>query len=131
MLWDGAEVLIEEVLEAIVIRLDDEAAPPQVRPPVPDREHKVDGLPLVRCKGWRGATGRLKKATGCASCMSTAPKPYVDASHSTVKGLVKSDKVSTGADITAALRALNAAAASSFHVNPSLRSVVRGAAMAP
>jgi len=64
--------------------------------------------------------------------MSTVPKPWVDASHSTTKGLAKSGRANTGVDVTAALRALKAAVASSFHVNPSFfRSAVRGAAMAP
>jgi hypothetical protein len=63
--------------------------------------------------------------------MSTTPKPYVDASHSTMKSLEKSGRASTGADATAPLRAVKATAASSFHVNPSFfRSAVRGAAMA-
>jgi hypothetical protein len=49
-----------------------------------------------------------------------------------MKGLEKSGRASTGADVTAPLRAVKAAAAASVHVNPSFfRSAVRGAAIAP
>jgi hypothetical protein len=56
----------------------------------------------------QGATGLLKKAMGWPSCKRTAPKPYVDASHSTMNSLVKSGKAKTGAEVTAALSAPNA-----------------------
>lgn len=51
--------------------------------------------------------------------MSMTLKPWVDASHSTMKGLVKSSNVSTGADVTTPLRALKAVVALSDHANPS------------
>jgi hypothetical protein len=64
--------------------------------------------------------------------MSMTPKPWVDASHSTTKGLLKSGKVSTGADVTTPLRALKVVVASSDHANPSFfKRAVRGAAIAP
>jgi hypothetical protein len=37
VLRDRGEALVEEVLEAIVVRLDNEAPPLEVRPPMPDR----------------------------------------------------------------------------------------------
>jgi len=37
VLGNCGEALVEEVFEAIVVCLDDEAPPPEVRPPVPDR----------------------------------------------------------------------------------------------
>lgn len=47
MLRDSGQPLIEQVLEAVVIALDDKAAPPQVWPPVSDGMHKADQLALV------------------------------------------------------------------------------------
>jgi hypothetical protein len=74
----------------------------------------------------------LKNAMGCPSCTSTAPKPWEDASHSTMNGLVKSGMARTGAEVTAALSAVKAAAAPSLHANPSLvRRAVNGAATVP
>ena len=62
----------------------------------------------------------------------TAPKPCVDASHSTVNGLVKSGIARTGAEVTAFLRASNAAADSAVQEKPSfLVRAVNGAAMVP
>jgi hypothetical protein len=48
-----------------------------------------------------------------------------------MNGLEKSGSASTGEDVRADLRAVNAASAASDHVNASLRSAVRGAAMVP
>jgi hypothetical protein len=36
VLRDCGEALVEEVFEAVVVRLDDEAPPPEVQPPVSD-----------------------------------------------------------------------------------------------
>jgi hypothetical protein len=67
---------------------------------------------------------------GWSSWTSTAPNPCDDASHSTVKGLEKSGIASTEDEVTASLRATNAAEASADHEKPSfLRRAVRGAAM--
>jgi len=64
--------------------------------------------------------------------MRIAPKPWEEASHSTVNGLVKSGMERMGAEVTAALSAVNAAAAASFQENPSfLRRAVSGAATVP
>ena len=64
--------------------------------------------------------------------MSTALKPYVDASHSMMKGLVKFGSASTGTEVTAPVRARKDVATSSFHENHSFfKSAVRGAAMEP
>jgi hypothetical protein len=46
--------------------------------------------------------------------MSIAPNPWEDASHSTVKGLVKLGMARTSADVMAAVSAENAAVAASF-----------------
>jgi hypothetical protein len=65
MLWNGRQALIEEVLEAVVVCLDDEASPPQVRPPMSYDKHKPDEFMLLGGRErWRGATDRLKKAIG-------------------------------------------------------------------
>ena len=56
MLGDRREPLIKQVLEAIVVRLDDESTPPQVRPPVSNGVDKADELPLISGEGlvaWR------------------------------------------------------------------------------
>jgi hypothetical protein len=47
MLRDRGEALVEEVLEAVVVRLDEEAAPLEVWSPVADGEDEADQLPLV------------------------------------------------------------------------------------
>ena len=51
VLRDGGEALVEEVLEAVVVRLDDETMPPQVRPLVPHSEDKPYELPLISGEG--------------------------------------------------------------------------------
>lgn len=51
VLGDGCQVLVEQELEAIVVRLDDERAPPEVRPPVPHCLDKTNQLTLVCRKG--------------------------------------------------------------------------------
>jgi hypothetical protein len=47
MLRYRGEPLVEEVLEAEVISLDDEVSPPQIGPLVPDRLDQADELALV------------------------------------------------------------------------------------
>ena len=46
MLWDGGQPLIQQVLEAVVVSLDHEAAPPEVGPPVMDGLDEADQLAL-------------------------------------------------------------------------------------
>ncbi|KAJ1270264.1 hypothetical protein BS78_06G040800 [Paspalum vaginatum] len=53
-------VLVEEVLQAVVVGLDDEASPPEVRAPVPDRLDEADELALV---GGERAVARCHKPT--------------------------------------------------------------------
>ena len=56
MLRDRREALIEQVLQAIVIGLDEEATTPEVRPPVADDLDKADELALIGSEGavsWR------------------------------------------------------------------------------
>jgi hypothetical protein len=56
VLWNRHKALIEEVHEAAVVGLDDEATPPQVRAPVVDRLDQADELAFIRGKGsvsWR------------------------------------------------------------------------------
>jgi hypothetical protein len=50
VLRDRGEALVEEVFEAIVVRLNDEAPPLEVRPPVPDRLNQADELALIGCQ---------------------------------------------------------------------------------
>jgi hypothetical protein len=47
VLWDCDKALVEQVLEAVVVCLDGEAPPPQVRPPMPYGLDKADELPLI------------------------------------------------------------------------------------
>jgi hypothetical protein len=47
MLRNSGKPLVKQELQAVVVGADDEAAPPQVRPPVPDRLHQPDQLALV------------------------------------------------------------------------------------
>uniref|UniRef100_A0A0A8ZTW4 Uncharacterized protein n=1 Tax=Arundo donax TaxID=35708 RepID=A0A0A8ZTW4_ARUDO len=47
VLRDRGEALIEEVLQAVVVGLDDEAPPPEIRAPVPYRLDEADELALV------------------------------------------------------------------------------------
>jgi hypothetical protein len=47
VLWDCGQVLIEQVLEVVVVGLDGEAPPPQIRPPMPYGLDKADELPLI------------------------------------------------------------------------------------
>jgi hypothetical protein len=133
MLGDRGQPLVEEVLETEMISLDDEVPSPQVRPPVPDGLDQTDEFALVGGeRAMRGAIGWLKKATGCPSWTSTAPKPVEDASHSTTNSLLKSGMARIGADDTAALSATKAAIATSSQAKPSfLRRAVKGAATVP
>jgi hypothetical protein len=47
VLWDCGKALIEQVLEAVVVRLDGEAPPPQARLLMPYGLDKADELPLI------------------------------------------------------------------------------------
>jgi hypothetical protein len=51
MLGNHHEPLVEQVLEAVMIGLDDEPATLKVRPPVPNRLNKADELTLIGSKG--------------------------------------------------------------------------------
>jgi hypothetical protein len=56
MLRDRREALIEHVLQAVVIGLDEEATPPKVRPPIEDGLDKADEFALIGGEGavaWR------------------------------------------------------------------------------
>jgi hypothetical protein len=55
---------------------------------------------------------------GLLSCINTAPIPIPDASHSTSKALLKSDKAKTGAEHSLSFNKLKALFCSSFHLNP-------------
>ena len=48
VLRDGREPLIQQVLKAVVIGLDDEATAPQVRPPMPHGVNEPNELAFVR-----------------------------------------------------------------------------------
>lgn len=51
VLRNGRQPLVQEKLEAEVVRPDKEAAPPEVRPPVSDGVNQPDELPLVGGEG--------------------------------------------------------------------------------
>jgi len=81
---------------------------------------------------WRGVAGLLKNATRCWPWRSTTPNPYVDASHSSTNGWVKSGRARTGVVVTMVFGAVNAAAASGVQEDPSLqRRADWGAAIVP
>lgn len=98
-----------------------------------DGMDKADELPLVCSEG--AVPGRHRPAEesdGVVVLDQHYPKPWVDASHSTMNYLVKFGSARTGANMTDAFSAVNAEVASSVQEKPSfLRSVVRGAAMTP
>jgi len=48
VLGNGGKALIQQKLEAMVVRLDEEVAAPQIWPPVPHCEHEANELPLIR-----------------------------------------------------------------------------------
>ena len=48
---DRGEALVEEVLEAVVVRLDEEAAAQQIWPPMADGLHEADELSLICSEG--------------------------------------------------------------------------------
>jgi hypothetical protein len=47
VLRNGGEALVEEVLQAVVVVLDDEAPPLEIQPPVSYRLDEADGLALI------------------------------------------------------------------------------------
>jgi hypothetical protein len=55
---------------------------------------------------------------GLLSCINTALIPIPDASHSTLKDLIKSGKAKTGAKQSLSFNNLKALSCSSFHLNP-------------
>ena len=113
MLRYRGEPLVEEVLEAEVVSLDDEVAPPQIGLSVPDRLDQADELALVGCE--RPMSGRDRPAEGhwVSFLDKYRAKPGDDASHSTTNSLAKSGMARTGADVTAALSAVKATFAAS------------------
>jgi hypothetical protein len=106
VLGNHREPLVQEVLAAEVIGPYDEWPRLEIRPPVPHDLDDADELPLVRCE--LGVMWRLKNANGPVPWWSTTSKPEPDASQSTMKGLVKSDSWTTGAEVSALFNALNA-----------------------
>ena len=133
MMWDRREALIEEVLEAVVVRLDVEATFPQVRPPMPHNHDEANELPLICRKGavswhhWTAEESDQMRLLDEDRLEAVGRRVAIDD-----EGLAEVQKGQTGADVIAVLRAVKAALASLFHVNPSFfRSAVRGAVMVP
>jgi hypothetical protein len=60
VLGNRGEALVKEVLEAVVVRLDGESVPPQVRPPMPNSEDEADELAFI-CR--QGAMARRDRST--------------------------------------------------------------------
>ena len=61
VLGNRGETLIQQVLEAVMIRLDEESAAPEVRSPVPYDVDEADELPLIGGEGamaWRDGVAR-------------------------------------------------------------------------
>jgi hypothetical protein len=63
VLRNRGEALVEEVFQAVVVRLDEEAAPPQVWPPMPNRLDHANELSLVG--GQRAVARRYWPAEVC------------------------------------------------------------------
>jgi hypothetical protein len=126
------EAPIEEVLQAVVVGFDDEAPLQRYgRQCRTARTRPMSSRSYAASERWCGVTGLLKKATRWPSWTKTAPKPNDDASHSTVNSLAKSGMARMGADVTAAMSAVNVAAPASSQEKPSLSRAVSGAAIAP
>jgi len=51
VLRDRGQALVEEVFEAVVVRLDDEATAPKIRPPVPHRLDETNQLAFICGEG--------------------------------------------------------------------------------
>ena len=49
VLRDCGEALVEEELEGVVVGANDERAPPEIRPPMPDSLYQPDEFTLVCC----------------------------------------------------------------------------------
>jgi hypothetical protein len=131
VLRNGGQALVQQILQAVVIRLDCETAPLEVWPPVAHSLDQTNELTLVGCQGLMSRCHRTaEKAIGCPSWMRTTPNPWDDVSHSTTKGLSKAGITSIDAEVTPSLRARKVEAASAPHAKPSfLSSAVSGAAM--
>jgi hypothetical protein len=77
-------------------------------------------------------SGQLSKARGLPSCIRTAPIPFPEASHSTIKVFVKSGVVKIGAVHITSLSCSKDLVASGVHENAFfLVSAVKGAAILP
>src|ERR1700733_12706938 len=76
--------------------------------------------------------GRLSKAMGLSSCIRTAPIPFPEASHSTIKVFVNPGVGKTSGWHIGCLRCSKAFVASRVHENASFfNNIVRGAAILP
>ena len=116
-----------------MVRLDDEATSLEIRVPMAYGVDEADELAFVRGESTmpRG-DGPAEERDRVALLDEHGAEAMRRRVHSTMKGLVKSGMARIGADVTAALRAVKAAAASSPQEKPSfLRRAVNGAATAP
>jgi hypothetical protein len=112
VLGNHREPLVQQVFEAVMISLDEEASAPQVRPPVPDGMDEADELPLI---GGEGAVpGRDRPAEEgdwVAVLYQHRPKPMGRGIALNDEHLAKFGMASTGAEVTAALRTSKASVA--------------------
>jgi hypothetical protein len=77
-------------------------------------------------------SGQLSKARALPSCIRTTPIPFLEASHSTIKVLVKSRVVKIGSFHITSLSCSNDLVSFGVHENASLLvSDIKGAAILP
>jgi hypothetical protein len=130
VLRDRGKSLVEQVLQVVVVRLDGEAPPPQVRSPMSYDLDKTNELPLI-C-GERAMVQRHRPAKE-SDGMAFLNQHHVEAIGPRValdnEWLGEVRQCQYWANVTASFRALKTVDASSFQVNPSFKRAARGAAM--
>lgn len=133
MLRNRGVALIQEILEDVMICFDEDAAAPQVWPPVSHDMDEADELPLI---SGEGAMALCDRTTEEHNRMCILDEHRVEPVRISVtldeKSLSKSDIAKTATEVTAFLSASKAAAAASVQEKPSfLRSVVSSATTEP
>jgi hypothetical protein len=109
VLRDGCQTLIQQELQAVMVRLIGEWLAPNIWAPMTHSLYQTDELALIGSKvavSWRQCS--TKKAIGAVPWCSRAPHPVPEASHSMMKSCPKSGRLSTGAMVSVVFRWRNA-----------------------